>query len=92
MSFIDQETSEVLFQVLQNITEIMEIARFADLEAGKVSEIARKSRLTFYDASYVSLAYIVKEALVTDDRGLAAAAHKLEIEVYSAANYHESKF
>ena len=88
---IDQKTSDVLSEILQSISEIIDIVKFQELEANKVFEIARKSRLTFYDASYLSLAQDTKEATVTDDRDLAAAAHKIGIAVHSATNYRESK-
>ena len=86
MGVIDKEASIALAQVLQNLPEIMNIARVEDLKASKILEIAKQLGRTFYDAVYVYLAKDKDEAFVTDDGPLARAAVKLGIRTYSAAN------
>jgi predicted nucleic acid-binding protein len=90
IGIIDQKTSNVLLEILQDITAIMDVTKFEELEANKVFEIAHKSRLTFYDASYLSLALNSGEVMVTDGRELATAARKVGIAVYSSVNYSSS--
>ena len=80
MRIIDQKTSDVLSEILQNLAEIMDITKFQELEASKVFGIARKSGLTFYDASYLSLAQDTRKAIVTDDRDLVKAARKIGLQ------------
>jgi len=90
IGIIDQKTSNVLLEVLQNLVAIMDVAKSQELEANKVFEIARKLRLTFYDASYLSLTQDSGEVMVTEDHDLAAAARKVGIAVYSTVNYRSS--
>jgi predicted nucleic acid-binding protein len=86
MKIIDKKAAFVLLEVLENLAEIITMTNFQDLDARTVFEIAQKSRLTFYDASYLALAQNSKESLVTDDSSLATAAQKFGIRVYSAGN------
>ena len=90
MNLLDGKAAGVLERVLETLPQIMDVTSFRDLAAGEVFELARLSRLTFYDASYLALAQRTKEALVTDDRSLAKAARKTGIAVYSAAAYGET--
>jgi len=41
-----------------------------------VAEVAEKERITFYDASYVTIAKVQNLTLVTEDANLAEAASK----------------
>lgn len=89
MKIIDEKAAHVLSEVLDDLPEIMNVVSFQKLESDKVFEIAVKSGLTYYDASYITLAQDSKEALVTDDGALARAARKIGIIVYSAMNYQD---
>jgi predicted nucleic acid-binding protein len=87
MGIIDAKASLALAQILQSLSEILNVVSFEeDLRADKVLETAKLLGRTFHDAAYVTLAKDNNEALVTDDGPLAKAAAKLGLRTYSAAN------
>jgi predicted nucleic acid-binding protein len=51
----------------------------ADVEYGEVLPLAETMGLSFYDASYLRLAFDLKFELVTLDKRLAAAAAKIGV-------------
>jgi len=84
---IDERTTRAAGEVVKNLPEIMMVANFREMKADEIFEIAQKSHLTYFDASYIALAKISKEILVTDDTPLATAAQKMGIRVYSSGNF-----
>jgi predicted nucleic acid-binding protein len=87
MKIIDEKAARVYFEVLETLPQIMNMASTREFGSGMVFEVAEKLHLTFYDASYVTLAQEKKESLVTEDSYLAKAARKMGVEVYSSTNY-----
>ena len=51
MGIISENMSGVISQVVQSLHEIMNVVPFQKLKAGKVLQEAKRSGLTFYDAS-----------------------------------------
>ncbi len=61
----------------------MEVSNFKKLRAERVSEVSRSTGLTFYDASYLTLALGLGETLVTNDEYLSDQARRLKVNVIS---------
>jgi predicted nucleic acid-binding protein len=69
--------------VLALMTETISVRRFGELDARRVSDVAKSTGLTFYDASYLTLATILNDTLVTNDRELSEEARKLGVRAIS---------
>jgi len=65
--------------VLGLIGETMVVRKFGELDARRVTDLAQSVGLTFYDASYLTLADMSKETLATNDRELSEAARRLGV-------------
>jgi predicted nucleic acid-binding protein len=65
--------------VVTGIGELMDVRNFRQLDAGEVARVSRLTGLTFYDASYLTLALMLKDTLATNDQALTEEAHKLRI-------------
>lgn len=64
---ITPESFEKVLPVLSEFSEMVQVRKFGELDAGRVSKVAKDAGLTFYDASYLTLALASKEALATND-------------------------
>lgn len=80
---ITEESFTKATEVLNGISQLIRVEYFSGLDAGNVSEIAKRSGLTFYDASYLNLALMTGEPLATNDGKLKAEAEKLGIKTFS---------
>jgi len=80
---ITEESFTKATEVLNGISQLIRVEYFSGLDAGNVSEIAKRSALTFYDASYLNLALMTGEPLATNDGKLKAEAEKLGIKTFS---------
>ncbi len=69
--------------VLGGISELMNVESYRELDAKKVSEISKSTSLTFYDASYLTLALTSNDILATNDDSLSDEAHKLGVRTVS---------
>ena len=69
--------------VLSGLSELMAVSSFKNLNAGRVSEVSRLTGLTFYDASYLTLALGLGEVLATNDDYLRDQARRLKVRTVS---------
>jgi predicted nucleic acid-binding protein len=76
---ITPESFARALNVLGLIGETMVVRKFGELDARRVSDLAQSVGLTFYDASYLTLADTSKETLATNDSELSEAARKLGV-------------
>jgi len=61
----------------------MTVLSFKDLHAERVSDVSRSTGLTFYDASYLTLALGRDEILTTNDDFLRDQARRLKVKTTS---------
>ena len=80
---ITQESFAKALDVLALMSETVEVRRFGELDPHRVSDIAKSTGLTFYDASYLTLAVMLDEELVTNDKELSQEAGKLGVRTAS---------
>ena len=80
---ITEESFTKATEVLNGISQLIRVEYSSGLDAGNVSEIAKRSALTFCDASYLNLALMTGEPLATNDGKLKAEADKLGIKTFS---------
>ena len=80
---ITEESFKKATEVLNGISQLIKVEYFSGLDASNVSEIAKRSGLTFYDASYLNLALMTGQPLATNDGKLKAEADKLGIKTFS---------
>ena len=78
---ITPESFAKALNVLTSMNEMVSIRRFGELDARRIADVARSTGLTFYDASYLTLAAMLNETLSTNDRELSEEARKLGIKV-----------
>jgi predicted nucleic acid-binding protein len=76
---ITPESFARALNVLGLIGETIVVRKFGELDARRVTDLAQSVGLTFYDASYLTLADISKETLATNDRELSEAARRLGV-------------
>ena len=76
---ITPESFARALNVLGLIGETMVVRKFGELDARRVNDLAQSVGLTFYDASYLTLADMSKETLATNDRELSEAARRLGV-------------
>lgn len=76
---ITPESFARALNVLGLIGETMVVRKFGELDARRVTDLAQSVGLTFYDASYLTLADMSKETLATNDRELSEAARRLGV-------------
>ncbi|MGA2200259.1 MAG: type II toxin-antitoxin system VapC family toxin [Nitrososphaerales archaeon] len=69
--------------VVTGIGELMDVRNFRQLDAGEVARVSRLTGLTFYDASYLTLALMLKDTLATNDKDLIEEARKLRMRTVS---------
>ncbi len=91
MGIIDEKASGALSSVLQSLPDIMNVVLFEKVKTTTVLEIAKDSRLTFYDASYIAMAKDRNEPLVTEDVHLAKAASKMGMRTYTTTHLFGSE-
>jgi|HubBroStandDraft_6_1064221.scaffolds.fasta_scaffold717584_4 predicted nucleic acid-binding protein len=58
-----QESFAKALKVLALMSETVEVRTFGDLDPHRVSDVAKSTGLTFYDASYLTLAVMLDEGL-----------------------------
>jgi predicted nucleic acid-binding protein len=78
------ESFERALAVLSVMSEIVQVRKFGELDAKSVSRFAKESGLTFYDATYLTLASASNEALVSNDNFLRKKAEGLGVRTLSA--------
>jgi predicted nucleic acid-binding protein len=66
---------------LVSMNEMITVKKFGELDARRVAEVSRSTGLTFYDASYLTLAVMLNETLATHDKELADESRKVGIRV-----------
>jgi predicted nucleic acid-binding protein len=81
---ITPESFEKALGVLSMMSEIVEVKKFGELDARRISNVARDAGLTFYDAAYLTLASVSKEALVSNDNLLRKKADGMGIRTLAA--------
>jgi predicted nucleic acid-binding protein len=65
--------------VLTLLGGIIVVRKFGELDARQVSDLARSTGLTFYDASYLAFARASNETFATNDLELSEEARRLGI-------------
>lgn len=78
------ETFERALGVLSMMSEIVQVRKFGELDARRVSRVAKDTGLTFYDAAYLTLASASNEALVSNDNLLRKKAEGTGVRTLSA--------
>ena len=58
------------------LKNVIQTTSFGELDFSRALNVAKKEKLTFYDASYIVVAENKKATLVTDDEKLKKAAEK----------------
>ena len=81
---ITPESFEKALNVLSMISEIVRVRKFGELDAQRVSRVAKDAGLTFYDASYLTLALTSSETLATNDELLKRKADGLGVRTVAA--------
>lgn len=76
---ITRESFENALAVLSELGGLVSVSNFTELDADRVVKISRSTGLTFYDASYLALASMTGETLVTNDEELQKEGRKLGI-------------
>lgn len=76
---ITPESFEKALNVLSMISEVVKVKKFGELDARRVSGVAKDAGLTFYDASYLTFALTSKETLATNDELLKRKADGLGV-------------
>lgn len=76
---ITPESFARALNVLALLEDTIIVKRFGELDARRVSDLARSTGLTFYDASYLALADMSNETLATNDRQLSEEARRVGI-------------
>src|SRR5580658_3945719 len=76
---ITPESFTKALNVLALMNQTMDVRKFAELDARKVADVAKSTGLTFYDASYLTLALMLNETLSTEDKELSTEARKLGV-------------
>jgi predicted nucleic acid-binding protein len=74
---ITPEAFAKALNALSLMSEMIQVRRFGELDARRVSEVAKSTGLTFYDSSYLTLAGMFEETLVTNDAELSEEARRL---------------
>jgi predicted nucleic acid-binding protein len=72
-----------MLKALGGVSELMVVRNFRDLDADRVSTLSMSTGLTFYDASYLTLALVSNEGLATNDLSMKREAQKLGLRVTS---------
>jgi predicted nucleic acid-binding protein len=80
---ITPESFAKALNVLTLLNGMIAVRRFGELDARQVSDVAKSTSLTFYDASYLTLARMSNETLATNDIELSEEARKLGITTVS---------
>ena len=64
--------------ILNELTakNIIQTINFTSIDLAQTLDIAQKAQITFYDASYITIAQDIKATLVTEDKKLLKAATK----------------
>ena len=76
---ITPESFAKAVNVLGVMNQTIGVRTFAELDPRQVADVAKSTGLTFYDASYLTLALILKETLSTNDKELSNEARKLGV-------------
>jgi predicted nucleic acid-binding protein len=76
---ITPESFAKALNVLSLLNETITVRRFGELDSRRVADVAKSTGLTFYDASYLTLALIWNEPLATEDKELSREAEKIGI-------------
>jgi predicted nucleic acid-binding protein len=76
---ITPESFAKALNVLSLLNETITVRRFGELDPRRVADVAKSTGLTFYDASYLTLALIWNEPLATEDKELSREAEKIGI-------------
>ena len=78
---ITPESFAKALNALASMSEMVTVKKFGELDARHIAEVAKSTGLTFYDASYLTLAAMLNETLVTNDKELTDEARKLGVRV-----------
>jgi predicted nucleic acid-binding protein len=81
---ITPESFTKALSALAVMNEAIGVRRYGELDARRVADVAKSTGLTFYDASYLTLALMSNETLSTGDRELAEEARKLGVRTVPA--------
>jgi predicted nucleic acid-binding protein len=81
---LSEEQVQLLMQAFEKVSELMGIQSFDITSMSEIFKIARKEKITFYDASYLCYAKRVGCQLVTEDEKLAKAAENNSVDVTDA--------
>ncbi|MDG6907711.1 MAG: type II toxin-antitoxin system VapC family toxin [Nitrososphaerota archaeon] len=80
---IDEASLVAMIGVLDRLGDLMTVMNFQKLGPERIARLCRESKLTFYDAAYLSCALSTNQSLTTDDKALREEAKKRKIIVQS---------
>ncbi|HEX7032763.1 MAG TPA: type II toxin-antitoxin system VapC family toxin [Nitrososphaera sp.] len=84
---ISKDEAALFMQSFREVAKFMPIIRLECEAMQPVLELAKKERLTFYDASYLYCSQRFKYALVTGDRKLLSAAKRAGVDAIETARW-----
>lgn len=88
---LSEEETQILLQAYEKVTEMLTVRNLEDSLMTEIFKIAKKEKITFYDASYLYYSKHFGYQLITEDKKLAQSAANNSIAVTDADKWIKTR-